>query len=267
MEPFQTQHHFTFCHGVLPFLHWVLSVDTVFLPNIPALDSDPSLPLTNQSTRTGHLINGNNNIILNPTFEDGLSNWSGKGCKILLHESMGDGKVLPLYGKFFASATNRTESWNGIEQEITGRVQPKLAYEVTAVVQIYGGNVTNAGIQATLWVQSPDIHDQYIRIAILQATDKDWVQLQGKFLLNGSPLRAIIFLEGPPPGTDILINSLVVKHAEKVPPSLRPIMKGEAFGVNIIENSNVDDGINGWIPLGDCTLSIGIGSPIELPWT
>lgn len=271
MEPFQTQHHFTFCHGVLlfslPFLHWVLSVDTVFLPHIPALDSDPSLPLTNQSTRTGHLTNGNNNIILNPTFEDGLSNWSGKGCKILLHESMGDGKVLPLYGKFFASATNRTESWNGIEQEITGRVQPKLAYEVTAVVRIYGGNVTNAGIQATLWVQSPDIHDQYIRIAILQATDKDWVQLQGKFLLNGSPLRAIIFLEGPPPGTDILINSLVVKHAEKVPPSLRPIMKGEAFGVNIIENSNVDDGINGWIPLGDCTLSIGIGSPIELPWT
>lgn len=51
------------------------------------------------------------------------------------------------------------------------------------------------------------------------------MQLQGKFLLNGSPLRAIIFLEGPPPGTDILINSLVVKHAEKVPPSLRPIMK------------------------------------------
>lgn len=119
-----------------------------------------------KSTRTGHLTNGNNNIILNPTFEDGLSNWSGKGCKILLHESMGDGKVLPLYGKFFASATNRTESWNGIEQEITGRVQPKLAYEVTAVVRIYGGNVTNAGIQATLWVQSPDIHDQYIRIAM-----------------------------------------------------------------------------------------------------
>ena len=119
-----------------------------------------------KSARTGHLANGSNNIILNPTFEDGLSNWSGKGCEILLHESMGDGIVLPLYGKFFASATNRMESWNGIEQEITGRVQPKLAYEVTAVVRIYGGNVTHAGIQATLWVQSADIHEQYIRIAM-----------------------------------------------------------------------------------------------------
>lgn len=58
-----------------------------------------------------------------------------------------------------------------------------------------------------------------------QATDKGWEQLQGKFLLNGSPLRVIIFLEGPPPGTDILINRLVVKHAEKVPPPLRPFTK------------------------------------------
>ncbi|PPD86621.1 hypothetical protein GOBAR_DD16438 [Gossypium barbadense] len=51
-----------------------------------------------KSTRKGHLANGSNNIILNPTFEDELSNWSGKGCNILLHESMEDGKILPLYG-------------------------------------------------------------------------------------------------------------------------------------------------------------------------
>ncbi|XVF36490.1 hypothetical protein REPUB_Repub19eG0062900 [Reevesia pubescens] len=106
------------------------------------------------------------------------------------------------------------ESWNGIEQEITRKVQPKLAYDVTAIIRIFGGNVTNAG---------------------------------------------------PPPRTDILINSLVVKRAVKVPPSLRPIMKNQAFGVNIIENSDLDDGINGWFPLGVCALSIGIGSPIELP--
>ncbi|XVE95093.1 hypothetical protein REPUB_Repub02eG0066800 [Reevesia pubescens] len=168
----------------------------------PYLYTDTTL----KSTRTGHITNGGNNIILNPTFEDGLSNWSAKGCNIVLHESMGDGKVLPLYGKLFASATNRTERWNGIEQDITGRVQPKLAYEVTAVVRY-------------LVAMSP-----------MLATDKDWMQLQGKFLLNGSLSRVIIFLEGPPPGTDILINSLVVKHVEKVPHSLRPIMKINAAG-------------------------------------
>lgn len=38
-----------------------------------------------------------------------------------------------------------------------------------------------------------------------------------------------------------------------------------AFGVNIIENSNLGDGTNGWFPLGSCTLSVGSGSPRIIP--
>ncbi|XP_043713529.1 endo-1,4-beta-xylanase 1-like isoform X1 [Telopea speciosissima] len=205
------------------------------------------------------------NIVLNPHFDDGLNNWSGRGCKIALHDSMGDGKIQPLSGKFFASATERTQSWNGIQQEITGRVQRKLAYEVTAVVRIFGNNVTNADVRATLWVQEQNQREQYIGIASLQASDKEWAQLQGKFLLNGSPSKVVFYLEGPPPGTDILVNSLVVKHAAKVPPSPPPIIENAAFGVNIIQNSSLHDGLNGWFPLGNCTMSVGTGSPHLLP--
>ena len=53
----------------------------------------------------------------------------------------------------------------------------------------------------------------------MQATDKDWVQLKGKFLLNASPSKVVIYIEGPPSGVDILIDSLVVKHAQKTHPS------------------------------------------------
>lgn len=56
----------------------------------------------------------------------------------------------------------------------------------------------------------------------MQATDKDWVQMQGKFLLNGSPSKVVIYLEGPPAGTDILLNNLILKHAAKIPPSSPP---------------------------------------------
>lgn len=80
---------------------------------------------------------------------------------------MGDGKILPKTGKVFASATERTQSWNGIQQEITGRVQRKLAYEVTAVVRIFGNNVTTSDVRATLYVQAPDLREQYIGIAKL----------------------------------------------------------------------------------------------------
>ncbi|KAF6159697.1 hypothetical protein GIB67_029955 [Kingdonia uniflora] len=198
-------------------------------------------------------------------FEDGLNNWSGRSCKIVLHDSMGDGKVLPLSGKHFASATERTQNWNGIQQEITGRVQRKLAYEVTAVVRIFGNNVTSTDIRATLWVQIPNQNDQYIGIANMQASDKEWVQLQGKFLLNSAPSKVVIYLEGPPPGTDILLNSFVVKHATKLPPSPPPDIGSVAFGVNIIENSSLTDNLNSWFPLGQCNLSIGSGSPHLLP--
>lgn len=53
-------------------------------------------------------------------------------------------------------------------------------------------------------------------------TDSDWTQLQGKFLLNGMQSKVVIYLEGPPPGTDILLDGLVVQHAEKIPPSPEP---------------------------------------------
>ncbi|OVA14560.1 Glycoside hydrolase [Macleaya cordata] len=208
---------------------------------------------------------GDENIILNPRFEDGLNNWSGRGCKVLVHDSMADGKIVPLLGKYFASATERTQGWNGIQQDITGRVQRKLAYEITAVVRIFGNNVTSADVRATLWVQIPNQREQYIGIANLQATDKDWVQLQGKFLLNGSPSKVVIYLEGPPPGTDILVNSFLVKHAAKLPPSPPPPNENVLFGMNVIENSNLNDGLNGWFPLGQCTLTVGTGSPHLLP--
>ncbi|XP_022772955.1 uncharacterized protein LOC111315484 isoform X2 [Durio zibethinus] len=210
-------------------------------------------------------ITGDENIIINPQFEDGLNNWSGRGCKVVLHDSMADGKIVPQSGKVFAAATERTQSWNGIQQEITGRVQRKLAYNVAAVVRIFGNNVTTATVQVTLWVQTPDLREQYIGVANVQATDKDWVKLQGKFLLNGSPSRVVIYLEGPPPGTDILINSLVVKHAEKIPPSTPPVIENPDFGGNIITNSQLNDGTNGWFPLGNCNLSVGSGSPHILP--
>ncbi|KAK7377020.1 hypothetical protein VNO80_02440 [Phaseolus coccineus] len=219
----------------------------------------------NNTTSTTRVSVGDDNIIINPQFDDGLNNWSGRGCKIMLHDSMNDGKIVPKSGKFFASATERTQNWNGIQQDITGRVQRKLAYEVTASVRIFGNNVSTADVRATLWVQAPDLKEQYIGIANLQATDKDWVTMQGKFLLNGSPSKVVLYLEGPPPGTDILLNNLILKHAAKTPPSSPPDVKNVTFGVNIIENSTLADSTNGWFPLGNCTLSVKTGSPHIVP--
>ena len=83
----------------------------------------------------------------------------------MLHDSMAEGKIVPQSGKVFAAATGRTQNWNGIQQDISARVKRKLAYEVTAIVRIYGNNVTSANVQATLWVQSPDKREQYVGVS------------------------------------------------------------------------------------------------------
>lgn len=217
--------------------------------------------------RTGSIenVSGGKEITLNPEFDEGIKNWSGRGCKIDLHNSLVDGKILPPSGKCFASARERTASWHGIEQDITARVRRKRAYEMSATVRIFGNNVSDADVRATLCVKTSDRREEYIGIANTRATDKDWVQLRGKFLLNGFLSKVVIYMEGPPPGTDILLNSFIVQHAERRPPLLAKVVEKVDFGANIMTNSNLGNGTNGWFPLGNCTLRTGTGSPSIFP--
>jgi len=110
---------------------------------------------------------GDDNIILNPEFDDGLDNWAGNGCKIELHDSLDDGKVLPTNGKYFVVATGRTDTWNGVQQDVTARLQRKLLYEATATVRLHsagGGAVAPCEVRATLGVQTADGRQQYLGI-------------------------------------------------------------------------------------------------------
>lgn len=62
-------------------------------------------------------------------------------------------------------------------------------------------------------------------ISSVEANHDDWVKLKGKFLLNGSPARAVVYIEGPPPGIDVFVDHFEVKPAEKPPPSRRPYIE------------------------------------------
>jgi hypothetical protein len=43
--------------------------------------------------------------------------------------------------------------------------------------------------------------------------------------LNGSPARAVVYIEGPPPGIDVFVDHFAVKPAEKETPSGRPYIE------------------------------------------
>ncbi|XP_010544026.1 PREDICTED: uncharacterized protein LOC104816770 isoform X2 [Tarenaya hassleriana] len=205
-------------------------------------------------------------VFLNSHFVDGLNHWSERGCKLMLHDSFAHGKILPHSGNCFASATERMHKWSGIQQEVTGRILRKVVYEASALVRVPHSCSADTTLQATLWVKNLDGREEYIGISNVQAAHDNWVELKGKFLVNGYPSRVVVYIEGPPPGTDFFVDNFVVKRAEKIPSSIRPCIQDCAFGVNIVSNSQLHSGtIDGWFPLGNCQLEVGEGSPPVLP--
>jgi hypothetical protein len=77
--------------------------------------------------------------------------------------------VLPANGKYFVAATGRTDTWNGVQQDVTARLQRKLLYEATATVRLHssaaaGGAVAPCEVRATLGVQTADGRQQYLGV-------------------------------------------------------------------------------------------------------
>ncbi|XP_044964455.1 endo-1,4-beta-xylanase 1-like isoform X2 [Hordeum vulgare subsp. vulgare] len=198
-------------------------------------------------------------IIKNPQFEEGLSNWSGRGCNICRHEFTAYGNVKPVNGSYFASATGRVDSWNGIQQDITGRVQRKVSYEISSPVRIFG-SANETEVRATLWVQEYG-REQYLCISKNQASDKRWTHLNGKFLLHAPFSKVVLFIEGPPAGIDILVDGLVLSPARKLNAAPCPKIENVLYGANIMQNSACSRGLAGWSPMGSCRLSIHTESP------
>ncbi|OEL38333.1 Anti-sigma-I factor RsgI6 [Dichanthelium oligosanthes] len=198
-------------------------------------------------------------IIKNPHFEDGLKNWSGRGCNICRHEFTAYGNVRPLNGSYFASATGRVHNWNGIQQEITGRVQRKVLYEISSAVRIFG-SASDTEVRATLWVQEHG-RERYVGLAKNQASDKQWTHLKGKFLLHAPFSKAVIFIEGPPAGIDILVDGLVLSPARKLQAAPCPKIENVIYGANLLHNSAFTRGLAGWSPMGSCRLSIQTEAP------
>jgi Carbohydrate binding domain len=103
-------------------------------------------------------------ITLNPQFEHGLNHWAGRGCKILRNDNFGPANSIhPLKGRHFAVVTQRHDTWNGIEQEITSRVRRKALYTVKAIVRIGGCNKSE--IRITVWYKEKNGREEYRCIA------------------------------------------------------------------------------------------------------
>jgi len=202
-------------------------------------------------------------ILKNSSFANGLQNWDVNGCKGSVCQSMENPKVSPYSGKNFVVLSQRTDFWSGMGQIISDRIELETMYDVVAIVRVSG---PNSDVRATLNVQEADNSNRYVTLGSVQANNQEWKQLQGKLILLKAPKRASVYLEGPSTGTDLLVDSFSITRAQGTA-SGPPFIEDPKFGINIIENSNLLEGLKGWYAQGSTRLSIAPGAPTLVPPT
>ena len=104
------------------------------------------------------------NVLVNPTFSTGVQGWSGICCKFMHSGSHGWKGIMGPRGKPFAIASDRTEGWQGIQQDITSLVQPSETYLVIAMVRTAGKSHEGANVLATVRLESGGSNTRYLSI-------------------------------------------------------------------------------------------------------
>ncbi|KAG0458544.1 hypothetical protein HPP92_023701 [Vanilla planifolia] len=66
------------------------------------------------------------------------------------------------------------------------------------------------GVQATLRLENPGFATDYLCIGRKSTMEDIWEKLEGSFTLTSLPKRLVFYLEGPPPGVNLLINSVAI---------------------------------------------------------
>ncbi|MQM14989.1 hypothetical protein Taro_047927 [Colocasia esculenta] len=93
------------------------------------------------------------NIILNHDFSEGLLSWHPNSCEAYVVPPGTPNSIASKSGQYYAVVTKRTESWQGLEQDVTGQVSPGSTYTVSAIVRVRGALEGSTDIQAMVLLQ------------------------------------------------------------------------------------------------------------------
>ena len=107
------------------------------------------------------------NIVSNSDFSEGLHLWQPNSCHAFVAVE-GSGYhygVRPHSGSSYAVLTHRTQSWQGLEQDITENVTLGTEYFITAYVRVHGEVHEPVGVKATLKFEEESSSTNYVSIA------------------------------------------------------------------------------------------------------
>lgn len=105
------------------------------------------------------------NIVENHDFSGGLQSWKPNSCNgyVVCGESALYDGIKANSGENFVVISNRTECWQGLEQDITNRISVGSTYDVSVLVRVWGPSLQGStGVQATLKLEYTDSDTAYL---------------------------------------------------------------------------------------------------------
>ena len=156
------------------------------------------------------ILFGDTNVLLNPGFENGVNEWQSRG---------GDIKAIstsPYSGTYSGHAYNRSASWNGIQQNMHGRMVEGATYQISGWIKTSSSSNSDIHITFQKNDDSNSGSPEYKWAGSGTANSSGWTYITGSYTLNvtGTLSSLIVYIEGPDSGIDIYIDDITVYGPE-----------------------------------------------------
>ena len=147
-------------------------------------------------------------LLQNPGFERGTTEgWFnfGEDTAIMVTDETAQ------TGTYAALVTNRSETWQGIAQDLTAVMEPGRTYEISGWLKLKN-KMNDAGRFSIK--KTDDRGDNYSWVDSKIINDEEWTLISGTYELNvEGTLQALeLYTEGPGAGVDYYVDNVVVRE-------------------------------------------------------
>lgn len=195
-------------------------------------------PAVNVNFYADDMFIGKRELITNPDFENGTLGWQALGCSIALDNSDYHS------GNNSMAVSNRTATWNGVEQNIMGVLENGDVVEGSAWVKIDTGTNQTVYLSMKVTVNGVSTYP-VIATKVINAAD-GWIQISGSYTLeySGTLTNLSLRINGPS-SPSFHIDDVYLKKIE------------------LIHNGSFENSTTSWNSQGNATCTVSTAQSYE----
>lgn len=146
-----------------------------------------------------------NNLVVDPGFETGVSNWSVFGTLAISWQAQG-----PYAGSHCLRASSRTDAWTGPLYSLKDVVSPGETYRVSAWVRT--AHVDQQVKISAKTLCSGDASSSFTEVVTPSPAQNYWQWYSGTFVAPTCTVQEFaLYVEGPPAGEDLYLDEFRVE--------------------------------------------------------